>query len=684
MSETSPFDISERPNTLALFLPTPILQKAMNPSKVEEDDLFHHHLDPHHQILDQSQPPILREEEEEPFFSDIGFFRDEDDDDTSHTSSDPDQHQHHHQQLIQPLPQLEQQNDIVPTNPNPNPILDLGKGDKNKAEKRHRHTVAAAACVSPEPHISSQFYTFNKESHALMIRCLLEGRVATPEEIRSVTPLSVLQSWRVVWKDRNEDTAYLTAWKRIQDKLIPNFDPLSGNELLCFKNNSSQFVSHVDQWHDIVTSFHCDADLKHLGLKETIERIKQVWTVGAKFYGIPESYIRVCVEVCPVCSESAPRTKRRRFEYTESFDVPAKEVPVRLQQLATKYKVALCIRQKYVRYKPFMAEVKDYACHRAGEPASSKKSRILKREPYASKRCGCGFRIRAIVPISNYNEKDKTFVYLEEGTAVFKLYAVHSGHEPGPLDGNARIMHRVVGHKGGFLMDQETVYGVGDEAENEDFGFLGKDGGDLQHSILQQMQEARNEIGLLEGQIGKVPHELLCSVSRELFDFVNKLRNVREYGSKSVGLLSDKPTSDDLLVGENDLADWGAHHHRIYEDGKDAELIEEDEDSFGRTLGEVASWDQISSDCRNEKDLLGESCKSEKPLECSEFDQKRILDCGNSKLTKPLRHDESIDTDVGFVVENFYPENPKWFDSPCELDSGTDCVDSGFKPGAIV
>ncbi|MCQ8257959.1 hypothetical protein NF462_10620, partial [Streptococcus suis] len=76
-------------------------------------------------------------------------------------------------------------------------------------------------------------------------------------------------------------------------------------------------------------------------------------------------------------------------------------------------------------------------------------------------------------------------------------------------------------------MDQETVYGMGDEAENEDFGFLGKDSGDLQHSILQQMQEARNEIALFEGQIGKVPHELLCSVSRELFDFSNKLRNVR-------------------------------------------------------------------------------------------------------------------------------------------------------------
>ncbi|KAG2241012.1 hypothetical protein Bca52824_096885 [Brassica carinata] len=76
-----------------------------------------------------------------------------------------------------------------------------------------------------------------------------------------------------------------------------------------------------------------------------------------------------------------------------------------------------------------MAEVKDYACHRAGEPAS-KKSRVLKREPYQSKRCGCGFRIRAIVPIANYNEKDKTFVYEEEGTAVLRCTLFIRGMSP--------------------------------------------------------------------------------------------------------------------------------------------------------------------------------------------------------------------------------------------------------------
>lgn len=450
-------------------------------------------------------------------------------------------------------------------------------------------------------------------------------------------------------------------------------------------------------------TFHSDTDLKHLGLRETVERIKSVWTVGAKFYGIPESYIRVCVAACPVCSSAsasgsnaaaaaAARSKRRRFEYTESLDVPAKEVANRLQQLAAKHKVVLCIRQKYIRYKPFMAEVKDYACHRAGQPAA-KKSKILKREPYASKRCGCGFRIRAIVPIANYNEKDKTFVYQEEGTAVFKLYAVHSGHEPGPLDGNARIMHRVVGHKGGgYLMDQDAVvYGVSEEMESEGFGLIGgKDEGDLQFSVLQQVQELRAEVGMLEGRVSKIPREFLGSVSRELFDIVNRIRNVGESGLKPMGLLTDKPHEDDVLVGDNDLANWSNHHHheRIYGDGKDTELIEDDEDSFGRTLGEVVSWgDHMRTECRNEKDLIGETCKPEKWLKCSDFDEKGILDCEDTKLTKPIRHDEAIVSDVGLgciQVDSFYQDNPKWYDSPCALDTGADCGDSGFRHGEIL
>ncbi|KAF7825994.1 uncharacterized protein G2W53_017158 [Senna tora] len=631
----------------------------MNPSKTEDDLFLHHHphddLDPPSQILPHQShlQPSIPNPSDDPSFSlpDIVLFRSSSSESPSQSSTDSPPH---------------------------SPSRASGSASTSTQNPSHQPLF-----ISPEPHISSQFYTFNPESHALMIRCILEQRLATPAEIRAATPRAVLKSWRAVWKDRNEETAYLTAWKRIQDKLTAHVDE-NGNEFLCFKNNSQQFVSNINQWQDIVMSFHGDTDLKHLGLKETIERIKQIWTVGAKFYGIPESYIRVCVAACPVCSAatsgSAGRNKRRRFEYTESFDVPAKDVPNKLQQLAVKHKVVLCIRQKYIRYKPFMAEVKDYACHRAGEPAA-KKSKILKREPYASKRCGCGFRIRAIVPIANYNEKDKTFVYQEEGKAVFKLYAVHSGHEPGPLDGNARIMHRVVGHKGGYMMDQETVYGVNEGLENEGYGLMGKDEGDLQFSVLQQVQELRAEVGILEGKISKIPGELLGLVSRELLDIVNKIRNIGDVTTKSIGVLPDK-THDNVLVEDNDLANWSNHHDRIYEDGKDTELIEDDEDSFGRALG-VVSWDQMRTECRSQKDLISEPCKPEKWLKCSDFDEKSILDCEDTKITKHVRPEE--DVGLGCIqVDSFYQDNPKWYDSPCCLDTGPDCGDSGFRHGEIL
>ncbi|KAJ4955826.1 hypothetical protein NE237_012609 [Protea cynaroides] len=656
----------------------------MSPGKTQ-DLLEHHHC--YSQIMDQlgelqptpppPEPPQILPQEpfSLPLMSDIVVFRDEDDeeededkhgDSPSPSSSDADDTHHG---TITTATASSSAAGIVPSS-------------------IHQR---APVYINPEPHISSQFYTFNCDSHSLMAQCILEGRLATPDEIRIATPRPVLQSWRSVWKDRNEDTAYLTAWKRIQDKLNAHLDA-HGNKVLYFKNNSQQYVSHVDQWQDIVMSFHGDADLKHLGLKETIERIKQVWTVGAKFYGIPESFIRVCVASCPVCSDasgSGLRTKRRRFEYTESFDVPAKEVPQRLQQLAAKHKVVLCIRQKYIRYKPFMAEVKDYACHRAGEPAA-KKSKILKREPYASKRCGCGFRIRAIVPIANYNEKDKTFVYQEEGVAVFKLYAVHSGHEPGPLDGNARIIHRVVGNKGGFLMDQDTVYGMNEDTEMDAFAFMGKDdAGDFQLSVLHQVQELGAEIGLLEGRITKMPQEPLGSLSRELSEILNRVRSLGEDASRPVGLLHDKQQAEDVLVAENELAHWGDHNHhdRLYGDGKDTELIEEEDDSFERTLGDVASWDRMRTECRSSKSLMNDNCKSDKWLKdgCGDFDEKSILDCEDSKLIKPMRHDGTIDASlVGIQVDSFYPDNSKWYDSPCSLDPSTDCGDSGFRHEEIV
>ncbi|KAK1272580.1 hypothetical protein QJS04_geneDACA020620 [Acorus gramineus] len=576
--------------------------------------------------------------------------------------------------------------------------------------------------VNTEPHVSSQFYTFNAGSHSLMVRCILDRRLATPDEIRSVTSPEVLRSWRSVWKDRNEDTAYVTAWKRIQDKLGARPDPNPPS--LFFKSNPSQLVSHVEQWQDIVLSSHSDSDLKHLGLKDTIDRIKQSWTVGAKFYGIPESFIRVCISACPVCSGAsasssahlsalAARNKRKRFEYTDSFEVPAKDVPRRLQQLAAKHKVVLCIRQKYIRYKPFMAEVKDYACHRAGEPtgatsalalgkrsgggggggggpgSSASASGGIKREPYQSKRCGCGFRIRAIVPIANYNEKDKTFVYQEEGMAVFKLYAVHSGHEPGPLDGSARIIHRVVGHKAAAGFDGahdglDAMYGIHEESD------------DFQLSlVLQQLQDIKAEAGVLESKIMHLPHESLSSLLNELTDITNRLRSLGGNGEDRTGstiggepvegvMIGKQSSSDEILVSESDLNNLDDRDFRVYSD-KDAELIDDGEHAFDDEV--LVPWDEnIEADCRGARVLMRETCKVEKWYK--EFDEKSILDCHGDdvKLMKSMGHDGTIVADsnlVGMQVDGFYSDNAKWYESAC-LDPGADCGDGGFRDGGIV
>ncbi|XP_062216199.1 uncharacterized protein LOC133916523 [Phragmites australis] len=628
-----------------------------------------------------------------------------------------------------PLPSSSFPKSPHPPDPNPSPCSYLLHADAddealiqipgpNPSLGGASAPFALLPAIDPAPHISSQFYTFSAASYGLMLRCVLAGRPAVAEEVRAATSPSVLASWRAVWKDRNEDTAYLTAWKRIQDKLAASAD----ERHLHFKSNASQRVSHVGMWRDIISEAHADPDLlRHLALKDTVDRIKQSWTVGAKFYGIPESFIRVCIAACPIC-KAAPTgqpdsaisspgrgKRRRRFEYTDTLDVPARDVPRRLQQLAAKHKVVLCIRQKYIRYKPFMAEVKDYACHRAGVPTSSagsaasssasnsegKKARVLKREPYQSKRCGCGFRIRAIVPIANYNEKDKSFVYVEEGTAVFKLYTVHSGHEPGPLDGNARIVHRLVGHKGPLEFDPD-IYGVSEEG---DPNFSAKGDGDVDiddsnQAVLQQVRDLRAEVLLLEGKVAKMHPELLGSLSTELSEVLHRIRKFNLEGN----IYQPEET---LMIGNKEVGRWGAgdvSHHLDQHDGafcKDDEMLDDDDTDFGSSLGPIVSWDRMAAECEDRKMLMGDSPKCDKWMlkeDVGDFDEKSILNCGDddgvedSKIIKPLMHDDTMVTDpslIGIHVDGFY-SGTKWYDSPVGLDSSVDAGDASFRNGGIL
>lgn len=543
--------------------------------------------------------------------------------------------------------------------------------------------------IDPEPYISLQFYTFNSASHHLMVQCILQNRYASPKEIREATSPSVLQSWRGVWKDRNEDTAYITGWKRIQDKLHAQIDA-DGHEMLFFKNSPHQFIPHINQWQDIVYGFHGDADLQHLGVKDTIDRIKQVWTVGAKLYGIPEAYIKVCVASCPVCCSSEmsahqkQSSKRRRFEYTESFEVQAKEVPQRLQQLAAKHQVVLCIRQKYIRFKPFLAEVKDYCCHRAGEP-NLKKPGVLKRKRYSSKRCGCGFRIRAIVPITNYSEKEKTFSYQEEGQAIFKLFAVHSGHEPGPHEGSARIMHRLVGSSG---MQVDEISGLGQEEESGTMHYA-KDDLEAREVIMQQVHELCIELQMLDGKLGAFSHEALNNLSQELAAMTHRIKNV-EGLQDTQGMLMSKNNSNDLILNHPGLQAWADGQNR----SKEETIVDDHLDpDFDSALGPDTHWDRQNlglpvSGRGGQAGSLKDTCAH------SHYDGDGISNGRNPETCEaddsegggmPIEGDATL---VSMPVDNYYQENVKWYEGmSCGLDPSTDdlshSVSAGFRHSIV-
>ncbi|XP_024517883.1 uncharacterized protein LOC9636329 [Selaginella moellendorffii] len=553
--------------------------------------------------------------------------------------------------------------------------------------------------VDPEPHMSSQFYTFNRASHRLMVRCLMAGRHPSPDEIRGVATPPVLASWRGVWKDRHEDTAYLTGWRRIQDKLQAQVDDL-GNEVLFFKSNPYQFVPFIEQWGGIVQQFHIRPDLKHLGCKETLERMRDVWTVGAKVYGVPESYVKVCISTCPVCGSSSERSslgggksiksiggsgdaagagsgsvashaptgvggdggnggggtstaattdtaaaaasaalqqsRRKRFEYTESFEVVARDVPQRLQHLAAKYKVVLCIRQKYIRYKPFLAEVKDYCCHRGGEP-TGRKPGVLKRKRYMSKRCGCSFRIRAIVPITNYDEKEKTFAYQEEGVATFKLYAVHSGHEPGPHEGSARVIHRFV--------DPNSI---SEELAAE------KEEDEARQVLLRQIQELQMELGSLEQRLGNTSVDVLNSVCQDVSSAVLRLRSI------------------DKAAGAIVAAGVGAQQQSLADD---MSLVEHwsREDEMSR---EADTKDDAMAKPSSRRRPAKKAAEKAPTLSCTRCCCKAdvLLETGYCKNCETLLRQPSEDGGLS----SYCAENDKWYEGMgCGLDA-THAVELGF------
>ncbi|KAK1441069.1 hypothetical protein QVD17_06906 [Tagetes erecta] len=59
---------------------------------------------------------------------------------------------------------------------------------------------------------------------------------------------------------------------------------------------------------------------------------------------------------------------------------------------------------------------------------------------------------------------------------------------PKPCDGTNFVTIDAI-TTGGFLLDDDMIY---EEAHHESFALIGKDDGDMQHSVLQQVKELRN------------------------------------------------------------------------------------------------------------------------------------------------------------------------------------------------
>ncbi|KAJ6802991.1 uncharacterized protein M6B38_190745 [Iris pallida] len=249
-------------------------------------------------------------------------------------------------------------------------------------------------------------------------------------------------------------------------------------------------------------------------------------------------------------------------------------------------------------------------------------------------------------------------------------------------------------NKGGFDIDP-VVYGVReDDAEPESYVNLmvKDDSGDANLNVLlQQVQDLRIEAELLEGKISRMPQELHGQISCELAGILHRLRSID--GPQHLETAA-------LVVGDDEIGQWrddgNQHHHLDGHDNrmfvKDSEIIEEEENDFNSALGTIVPWGRMETECHGRKMLISESCKPDDKWlkeDCSDFDEKSILNCGDeedSKLIKPIRHNVTIVTDsnlVGMQVGGFYHDSTKWYDSPVSLDTVVDSGDGGFRHGGL-
>ncbi|CAM6088105.1 unnamed protein product [Calypogeia fissa] len=268
-----------------------------------------------------------------------------------------------------------------------------------------------AIVIDPEPHrCSTPFYSFTSASHQLMVSSIMACKYATAAEIVEADPSF---SEAVVPHDDmlpKSGAGIECKWKVFQDRLQAQVDGC-GDYRLFFKTSPDKLIPHMGQWQEIVKTFH--------------------------------AYIASC----PICNPrekggvnspsflEGKRAKPPKFTFPVQLEIPVKVLPQKLEALAIEHKVVLrVLHSKRIAPCPFLSEVVSYICHRGQfKRLREKKERSIleKRRCRASFRCGCNFRIKTLIPITNYFSETGSYDYQTDGTAIVLLNPVHFGHEPG-------------------------------------------------------------------------------------------------------------------------------------------------------------------------------------------------------------------------------------------------------------
>lgn len=207
-------------------------------------------------------------------------------------------------------------------------------------------------------HISSHFFTFDRETYALMVSDLHGDMYVTLQHLKECKEKAIHN---------------IKKWRKMKDGLAL-FQRDEGF-YLCLKAAPHLLIAPKEEWEGIIKNF-----LEHestCGINEMVDRFKCVWCANNAKHGMPVSFIKAVIQAsgaqkshdkqCMLHSFPDLRTKKDEKKIpTETIFTDRSHVEEVLANIMVKFQVRLVEIRSTKAGGPSKSQV-EYGCHRGGK-----------------------------------------------------------------------------------------------------------------------------------------------------------------------------------------------------------------------------------------------------------------------------------------------------------------------------